>query len=307
MRKLVAIAALTLVACTAQEDAGTASDPGEQLFDDPDAGALNSLTTGMVRDAADLVTDGRVYRLGIVTGPETPAFGDRSYSVEIIDLGTFGPNLVTGNDDLVTTHLGIGTQIDGLGHIGIDGVHYNGVSRDEIVQPDGLVRYGAENIPPIVTRGVMIDMAAYRGVDVNEPMDSFGAADLQAAAEAQGVEIREGDVVLVHTGWLNRIDETELFVSQAPGINGDAARWLAEVGVVAVGSDSASGESNAPDPDGVFLPVHATLIAENGIYILETVDTRELAADGVHEFMFVLGAPRMQGTVQAIINPIAIR
>ncbi|WAT17870.1 cyclase family protein [Aurantiacibacter sp. MUD11] len=308
MRYLVAVAALALAACTQQgdEDAG-AGDAEEQLYSDPDAGALTGLTTGMVRDAAGLVTEGKVYRLGVVSGPDTPAFGDRSYAMEIIDLGTFGPNKVTGNDDRVTTHLGIGTQIDGLGHIGIDGVHYNGVPRDEIVRPDGLIRYGAENIPAIATRGVMIDMAAYRGVEVNEPLDSFDAADVQAAAEAQGVTIQAGDVVLIHTGWLNRIDEAELFVSQAPGINGDAARWLAEQGVVAVGSDSASGESNAPDPDGVFLPVHATLIAEYGVYILETVDTRELAADGVHEFFFVLGAPRMQGSVQAIINPVAIR
>ncbi len=307
MRILVAMAALGLAACNGQAEEEATSDPGEQLYSDPDVGAATVLTTGMVRDAADLVTDGKVYRLGVVSGPDSPVFGDRSYAMEIIDLGTFGPNEVTGNDDRLTAHLGIGTQIDGLGHIGIAGVHYNGVPRSEVVQPDGLVRYGAENIPPIVTRGVMIDMAAYRGVDVNEPNDSFGAADLQAAAEAQGVEVRRGDVVLVHTGWLARIGEPDVFINQAPGINGDAADWLAEQGVVAVGSDSSSGETNAPDPEGRVLPVHATLIAEHGIYILETVDTRELAADGTHEFMFVLGAPRLQGSVQAIVNPIAIR
>jgi kynurenine formamidase len=314
MRNLAAVAAaitatMTLAACGGQAEDGESHSTAqaEQLYTDPDAGALTDLTTAMVRDAANLVTEGKVYRLGVISGPDTPVFGDRAYSMETIDLGMFGPNKVTGNDDRVTTHLGIGTQIDGLGHIGIDGVHYNGVPRSEVVQPDGLVRYGAENIPPIVTRGVMLDMAAYRGVDVNEPSDSFGAADLQAAAEAQGVEIRAGDVVLVHTGWLERIGEPDLFINQAPGINGDAADWLAEQGVIAVGSDSASGESNAPDPEGRVLPVHATLIAEHGIYIIETADTRELAADGVHEFMFVLAAPRMQGSVQAIVNPVAIR
>lgn len=307
MRKLVAVAALVLAACNGEASEEAASDPGEQLYSDPDIGAAGNLTTAMVRDAAGLVTEGKVYRLGIVTGPDTPVYGDRAFAMETIDLGMFGPNKVTGNDDRVTTHLGIGTQIDGLGHIGIDGVHYNGVPRSDIVRPDGLIRYGAENIPPIVTRGVMLDMAAYRGVEVNEPIDSFGAADLQAAAEAQGVEIRAGDVVLIHTGWLARIGEPELFISQAPGINADGAEWLAAQGVVAVGSDSASGESNAPDPEGRVLPVHATLIAEHGIYILETVDTRELAADGTHEFMFVLGAPRLQGAVQAIVNPVAIR
>lgn len=309
MRKLiVAATGLALAACSPQAEGESAlSTTGDQLYTDPDVGALEGLTSAMVRDAADLVTQGKVYRLGVVSGPDTPVFGDRAFAMEIIDLGTFGPNQVTGNDDRVTTHLGIGTQIDGLGHIGIAGVHYRGVPRSEIVRPDGLVRYGAENIPPIVTRGVLLDMAAYRGVEVNEPIDSFGAADLQAAARAQGVEIRPGDVVFVHTGWLERMDEPEVFINQAPGINADGAQWLAEQGVVAVGSDSASGETNAPDPEGRVLPVHAMLIAERGIYILETVDTRDLAADGVHEFMFVLGAPRLQGSVQAIVNPVAIR
>lgn len=308
MRKLVsATAAMALAACTAQADDRETTETAEQLYTDPDAGALTGLTTAMVRDAADLVTEGKVYRLGVVSGPETPVWGDRTYSMEIFDLGVNGPNKVTGHDDRVETHLGIGTQIDGLGHIGLDGVHYNGVANTDIMREDGLVRYGAENIPAIATRGVMIDMAAYRGVDVNEPMDSFSAADVQAAAEAQGVTVRAGDVVLIHTGWLNRIDETDVFINEAPGINADAAAWLVEQGVVAVGSDSAGGETNAPDPEGRVLPVHAMLIAENGIYILETVDTRELAADGVHEFFFVLGAPRLKGSVQAIINPVAIR
>ena len=310
MRKLAGIsAALALVACTSQAQAQDSDSGGssEQLYSDPDAGALTGLTTAMVRDAADLVTQGKVYRLGIVSGPETPVWGDRTYSMHIFDLGENGPNKVTGHDDRVETHLGIGTQIDGLGHIGIDGVHYNGVPKTDIMREDGLIRYGAENIPAIATRGVLIDMAAYRGVDVLEPMAQFDAAEVQAAATAQGVEVRAGDVVLFHTGWLSRIDDGEVFISQAPGINADAAAWLVEQGVVAVGADTAGLETNAPPEDGSVLPVHAMLIAQNGIYILETIDTRELAADGAHEFMFVLGAARMKGSVQAIVNPVAIR
>ncbi len=308
MRKLVGIsAALMLTACAAQaKDVDTAT-ADEQLYSDADAGALTRLTTGMVRDAADLVTTGKVYRLGIVSGPETPVWGDRTYAMSIVDLGVNGPNRVTGHDDRVETHLGIGTQIDGLGHIGIDGVHYNGVRNTDIMREDGLIRYGAENIPAIATRGVLIDMAAHRGVDVLDPMAQFGAEEVQAAAAAQGVEVRAGDVVLFHTGWLSTIDDAEKFIAQAPGINADGAAWLVEQGVVAVGADTAGLETNAPPEDGTVLPVHAMLIAQNGIYILETIDTRDLAADGVHEFMFVLGAARLKGSVQAIINPVAIR
>ncbi len=311
MRNLIAVtAAMTLAACAAQaQDVQSASEtaPPQQLYTDADAGALTALTTTMVRDAADLVKEGKVYRLGVVSGPETPVWGNRTYSMQIIDLGVTGPNKVTGHDDRVETHLGIGTQIDGLGHIGIDGVHYNGVPASAIMREDGLIRYGAENIPAIAARGVLIDMAAHRGVDVIEPLAAFDAAEVQAAARAQGVEVRPGDVVLFHTGWLSRMGETDVFITQAPGIDADAAAWLVEQGVVAVGSDTAGLETNAPSADGKVLPVHAMLIAENGIYILETVDTRQLAADGAHEFMFVLGAARLKGSVQAIVNPVAIR
>ena len=309
MRTMIcASAAIALAGCGGQTGVQTAArSEARQLYTHADAGALTGLTSAMVRDAADLVQEGRIYRLGIVSGPETPVWGDRTYSMEITDLGENGPNKVTGHDDRVETHLGIGTQIDGLGHIGIDGVHYNGVPASEIMREDGLVRYGAEHIPAIATRGVLIDMAAHRSVDVVQPLAQFDAAEVRAAARAQGVDIRAGDVVLFHTGWLAMMDDAETFIGQAPGINADAAAWLVERGVVAVGADTAGLETNAPPEDGSVLPVHAMLIAQNGIYILETVDTRELAAGGVHEFMFVLGAARMQGSVQAIVNPVAIR
>ncbi len=301
MRKWVALAALGLAACqhSGEEVAQAAAQP--------DAGALATITPDMVRRAAGLVTQGKVYRLAIVTGRETPVWGPRSYDIAVSELGTFGPNRVTGHDDRVSTHNGIGTQIDGLGHIGIDGVHFGGVPAAEIMRPDGLVRYGTESLPPIATRGVLIDMAAHAGVAVLPPMASFGAAEIRAAALAQGVTVRRGDVVLFHTGWLSRMGEPEVFVNQAPGLNADGAAWLVEQGVVAVGHDTASGETNAPSPDGRVLPVHALLIAQHGVFILETVDTRELAADGVHEFLFVLGVPRLEGSVQAIVNPVAIR
>ncbi|QZH75292.1 MAG: cyclase family protein [Erythrobacter sp.] len=309
MRKWIAITALALAPCQpvwAQEAAESETE-ASQFADTPDVGSIANITPEMVRGAAELVTEGKVYRLGIVSGRDTPVWGPREYDIEIIDLGVNGPNRVTGHDDRVSTHMGIGTQIDGLGHIGLDGVHYGGVPASEIMRPDGLVRYGAENLPPIVTRGVLINMAAHAGVEVLEPLASFGAAEIQAAAAAQGVTVRRGDVVLFHTGWLSRIGEREVFVNQAPGLNENGAQWLVEQGVVAVGHDTASGETNAPSPDGRILTVHALLIAQHGVYILETVDTRELAADGVHEFLFVLGAPRLEGNVQAIVNPVAIR
>ena len=132
-----------------------------------------------------------------------------------------------------------------------------------------------------------------------------------AAAEKQGVEIREGDVVLFHSGWLNLLDgekpDHKRYVSTEPGLGKTGAEYLAEIGVVAVGADT-WGLEVVPFEEGVgVFEIHQILQPKNGIFILENMDTRELAKDKAYEFMFVLGPARVRGAVQMIINPIAIR
>jgi kynurenine formamidase len=114
--------------------------------------------------------------------------------------------------------------------------------------------------------------------------------------------------VLFHTGWLN-VSETDAarFMAGEPGLGVDGARYLAGLGVVAVGSDSWAVEVIPHEDPATAFPVHPELLAKNGVYILENMDTRKLAADGVYEFLFVLGQPRFAGAVQAVINPIAIQ
>lgn len=286
-----------------------AAEEGGSLVAQPDPvfGMVGTITPEQVRQGADLVTKGKVYQLGIVTGPETPACCNREFEMQIIDYGEFGSNQLTGHDDRVITHIGIGSQIDGFGHIGINRVYYGGVTADELFAVDGLKVHGAHDIPPIATRGVVINISKQFGVDVLEPLTSYGAEEIRAAAKVQGVEIRSGDVVLLHTGWLSRIGEAETFGTRQPGINLDGAQYLAELGVVAVGSDTPGLESDAPNEEGAAFPVHAHLLAKMGIHILENMNTTELISDNASEFFFVLGTPRLEGSVQAIINPIAIR
>lgn len=296
-------AGLILIGCNEVE-----AEEGGSLVAQPDPvfGMVGTITPEQVRQGAALVTQGKVYQLGIVTGTQTPAWGDREFKMQVFDLGEFGSNKLTGHDDRVVTHIGIGSQIDGFGHIGLNRVYYGGVTGDEMFAVDGLKVHGAHNIPPIATRGVVINIAKQFGVDVLEPLTSYGAEDIRAAAEAQGVEIRPGDVVLLHTGWLSRIGEAETFSTRQPGINLDGARYLAELGVVAVGSDTPGLESDAPNEEGAAFPVHAHLLAKRGVHILENMNTTELISDSASEFFFVLGTPRLEGSVQAIINPIAI-
>ena len=310
IKKGMAIFGASLMAVQGAAHAGEPAENGSLQTGEahPTLGRVTTITPEMTAQAARLVTEGRVYALGVITGPDTPAYPGRSYSIETFDGGDpQGTNKVTAHDDRLATHVGIGSQIDGLAHIGRDGVHYGGLRREDIFTPTGMTALGTEHIPPIATRGVMIDMARHFGVDRLAPMQGFGSADIRAAAAAQGVEIRAGDVVLFNTGWLSMAEEdAQAFIGAQPGLNADGAAYLAEIGVVAIGADSAALETMAFE-NGALFPVHQMLLVDHGIYVLESMNTAQLAADRVHEFFFVLGQPRFAGSVQAVINPVAVR
>jgi kynurenine formamidase len=279
---------------------------------DDQIGAANLITPETVMEAAKLITEGKTYALGVPVGPDTPAFPPRSLSITVLqpnqaDGATFGANKMSYNDDIFMGWLGIGTQIDGLGHLGIDGVFYNGNRVEDFAQTTGLTKLGVDQVPPIVTRGVLIDMAKHKGVERMNEGEIISADDIRAATQAQGLEIREGDVVVFHTGWLSMLDEDpERYGKGEPGIDAESAEYLASLSPVAVGADTWGVDAVPFKGDRVW-EAHQVLLAKNGIYILETLDTRELVADGVQEFMFVLGQPRYEGSVQAIIKPVAIR
>jgi len=274
-------------------------------------GAANYLAPELVLRATELVTTGRVYSLGIETAEDSPAYGSRTYEIDILPASgdiEVGANAVTSNDERVRTSFGIGSQIDGLGHLGIGHQYYNGLTTEQIVRDDGLAELGTHTIPPIVTRGVLLDMTEHFGVDMVSEGTAFNRAEIDAAAGAQGLTLRRGDVVLFHTGWMQLLGEDdERFISAQPGPGVEGAEYLADLGVVAIGADTPALEVIPfENPDGVFA-VHQTLLAREGVYILENMNTAELAADGVQEFLFVLGQPKFRGAVQVVVNPIAIR
>ena len=279
---------------------------------DDEIGAANLLSPELVLKAAGLVTTGKAYALGVPVGPKTPGFGVRELDINIFMPGqeagaTIGPNKMSYVDDVIMGWVGLGSQIDGLGHLGIDNVFYNGNTPADYVTTAGLTKMGIHNVPPIVTRGVVLDIAGARGVDVMEAGDYISLEELQSVIESTGVTIEEGDVVLLHTGWLSLIEtEPQRFAGGEPGIDKVAAAWFAEQGVIAVGADT-WGLDAVPSPDGTAFSAHQELLAKNGVYILENMATQQLVDDGVTEFMFVLGQPKFEGAVQSMINPVAIR
>lgn len=272
-------------------------------------GNVNNLSAEGVKKAAGLIRTGKVYALGIPTAPESAAYGTRKYQVERTpgpnaDFTSNGSQRVTSFDEKITSSMGIGTQIDGFGHLGVDHHYYNGVTGKEVATSRALQ---TADIPPIVTRGVLIDMTKHYGKPMLEVGDTYNRAEIEAAMKAQGVSIGKGDVVLFHTGWMagKMASDKDTYRSKEPGLGEDGAIFLADLGVVAIGSDTVALEA-LPSPPGKTFIVHQTLLAKRGVHVLETIDTNQLAADGVKEFLFVLGIPRFVGTVQMVINPVAI-
>ena len=274
-------------------------------------GAMNNLSEAKTAEAARLITTGKTYALGQVTGKKTPAYGPRTFSMTVLQLsdgsGTpLGENKAVGNDDLVNTYVGIGSQLDGLGHMGIDHRYYNGVPVADFVTTGGLTQYGTHTLPPVATRGVLLDMTKTFG-DTVAAGTAFNRAEIEAAARAAGVTIGKGDIVLFHTGTMKASEGSSELSPVEPGLGVEGAQYLADLGVVAIGADTWALEVIPFEAETRPFDVHLTLLAKNGVYILENMVTTELAADGVTEFFFTLGAPRLEGAVQAIINPVAIR
>ena len=233
------LAAISLSALISGGAHSQESQPNSPYGADDTLGALNLLTDDHVLSAAQLIQTGKTYSLGIVTGRDTPAWGDRSYDVEIASLGPFGSNDVTAHDDRLVANLGIGSQIDGFAHAGISGVHYNGHKASDFASPDGVQLFGTESLPPIVTRGVLIDMAAHMGVERLDAGMVFNTDEIRAALESQNVQIQSGDVVLFHTGWMSIMEEDpQTYLYNAPGIGLEGAAYLADLGVVALGADT---------------------------------------------------------------------
>jgi kynurenine formamidase len=159
-----------------------------------------------------------------------------------------------------------------------------------------------------VTRGIVLDMAAHYGTDVVREGTAFNRKEIDEVAAKQGIEIRKGDVVLFHTGWLTLVGKDDKrYITGEPGLGKDGAEYLASKEVIAVGADSWGLEAIPFEPGVGIFEVHQILIPRNGIYILENINTAELVRDRAYEFMFVLGQARITGGVQNIINPTAIR
>ena len=280
---------------------------------DDEIGSANLMTPATVLQASKLIKQGKTQHLGVIIDKNTPAFGPRSLSLQIIQPGqewgrSSFPNGFNYNDDVFQGWFGIGSQLDGLSHPGQHGMFYNCNAGKDFVRTDGVTKMGIEKVPPMVARGVVLDMAAHAGVDYLKGGEYFSVADVEAVQKKQGTPIREGDVVLFHTGWTENMmtQNPQTWGTEEPGLSEEVAQYLVEKNVVAVGADTWGVDVVPPQHKDNIFAGHIILMVNNGIYMLETMQTGPLVRDKAFEFFFVLGPHRVRGSVQAMIDPIAI-
>lgn len=279
---------------------------------DDTLGAANELTAEKVREAVALVREGRTFGLAQILDEHSPAqmwrYWKHALLLDRVLPGRwFGANKQSFLEEAVAGALHSGTHLDGLAHIGIGEHTYNGHRYVDVVDAKGLTHLGIEHVPPIVTRGVLLDVARVEGVEMLGDTQAIGAEQLERAAAAQGVEPRAGDVLLIHTGWssLWGVDD-ERYKASEPGIGLAAARWCTDRRVTVIGSDNWAVEVVPGERDDLAFPVHQHCIAQYGCYLLENVVTAELAREGIHEFLCAILPARLRGASASIVTPVAV-
>ena len=201
-------------------------------------------------------------------------------------------------------------NIDAIGHISHDGKLFGGLSAEQNEAPSGLLALGIETYPTdkLVNRGVLLDVARYKNVDALAPGYEITAADLEATAKAQGVEVRAGDSVLIRTGFGKLFGDKAKYMGLRPGPGEGACNWLASKKIFLSGDDQLTYE--VYPEKGTIFPCHRILIPDSGIYIVENMNLEELAqvlaARRNYEFALVLNPPRLRGMTGAAVNAFAI-
>jgi kynurenine formamidase len=241
------------------------------------------------------------YFVGMPHHPSHPPF---LYSLVKRHGDYVGPRGHSSASDSIATGTHVGTHIDALCHFSRGGALHGGEPAEAVQSwAEGVRTHGVDTIPPVLRRGVVLDIAGLHGGVLPEDHE-ITPAELEQAARVNAIEIRAGDVVLLRTGWARYFADARRFISQVhgpgPGIAG--AQWLSARGIFAAGSDTVAFEK-VPD---AAMPVHVHLLVEKGIHIIECLDLEELAAARVSEFLFVALPLKIRGGTASPVRPIAV-
>lgn len=301
----------------ASEPRSTGPEPHDEL------GAGRLISDASVLAALRLARRGRVFELDPGRSPDMPRHGAQPpFDVTTYrtprgqrnqrDLPFLAPECNADNFgfvlETVTGSTHNGTHIDALCHVtaGPESAWYGGFAEERWLGDKGALASDATKLPPILARGVLLDVAGRRGVEALGPGEPIDAGELRATADDQQVELRAGDVVLVRTGQMRDWPQAVNPPGHEAGLTLDAARWLSERDPLAVGADNSALEVLPSILDGSPQPVHVHLMVERGIYIIEWVFLEELAAAGEREFLFVCLPLRIAGATGSMVRPVAV-
>lgn len=313
---LSALLAVAMQAAPAQQYVGT-SPWGEH----DELGRLNMMTPESQAAVMANIDARNVYDLSVeyfVGMPSWQAAGDPHYQFwmthtprgavvdNVLGMGEQINQHVSYSGSAVSMYTHTGTHIDAFSHFGLDGEIYNHFSADEHLGDKGWQRSGAETIPPLVARGVLIDLPKAKGLDMLPDNYRVTVADIEQALEQQQVKLQPGDVVLLRTGRMQNYQQAAQFMANSPGLGMAAATYLAEEGeAMIIGADNLSFEAFPSEVEGNYVPVHTYLLTQVGVPIMELVNLEALAAAEVYEFAFVGGSLKLRGADAAPLRPLA--
>ena len=270
----------------------------------------NHMKAESVLKAVRLVRTGEVVELGHVLNASMPISATRRFDVHTKRMFMNKPSNRRGsNEEVLLSEIGqVGTQLDGFAHQTIEDKVYNCFKMDDIATRTGFTKVGIEKVGTLITRGVLIDIAALKGVDMLPDTYEITVADLEQALQRQNQKLQPGDAVIIHTGWGKLwAKDNARYMKGNPGIGVQAAEWLAKQDPMLVGADTPPVEvSPNPDPQ-ISLPVHQIMLVVNGIHLLENLKLDDLAAKRVHEFAFMMQPLKLQGFTGSSVAPIAVR
>ncbi len=283
---------------------------------DDERGAMNLVTAEAVVKAARLVKKGSVYSLGLPINRKAPGSDIRNPSLHLMQVdggafaaGSVGPGNVQMADDYIFMACHGGTHIDAFSHTWYDHKMYNGFSGNHVRSTSGARKLGIDKVPSIVTRGILLDIAAHKGVPEIEPPYIITCQDLEDCARAQGTIPEPGDTVLFRTGWLPVFwKDRARWEKGQPGIGRDSVDFIRKYDIAVIGADNTAVESGPWDagPENLISPVHVECLRNLGVHMLELLDLEELAKDGSKEFLFITAPLPITGGVGSPINPLAV-
>ncbi|CAN7631399.1 MULTISPECIES: cyclase family protein [unclassified Ensifer] len=310
------IAGLVGNAALAQEVGKSPWGPKDEI------GRLNLITPESRAAILSRIDGGRSYDLAVeyfIGMPSWEAAGDPPYQMwmthtphgtAVSDPMKVGKEMnehVSYTGSAVSMYAHMGTHIDALNHFGLNGKIWNGYAATEYLGDQGWTVTGAEKLPPIIARGVMVDVAAAKGMQMLPDNYRVTRKDLQQTLDRQGVKLKQGDVVLIRTGRMQHYENASAYMNNPPGLSIDAAKFLVEDGgAIVVGADNLSFEAFPAETENNYVPVHTYLLAQQGAPIIELVNLEGLSRDRIYEFAFVGASLKFRGADAAPIRPVAL-